>query len=116
MRARPRTFFNRSASTFIGPGDGADPGAGWGKAVDMAVWNDTWPSTFCITWWMWPFSTETDPNRFRYDSALALSSVAQPHSGYTDQSGMWANTTIGVLLLRRLTSFSSHSSCSFPSD
>src|SRR5471030_3055496 len=64
---------------------------------------------------MWPFSTETEPKRFRYDSACALSSVPQPHSGYTDQSGMCAKTTMGVLLLRRLTSFSSHSSCSLPS-
>ncbi len=62
---------------------------------------------------MCPFSTETDPNRFKYDSARALSSVPQPHSGYTDQSGMCAKTTIGVLLFSRLTSFSSHSSCSF---
>ena len=30
---------------------------------------------------MWPFSTDTDPNRFRYASACALSSVPQPHSG-----------------------------------
>ena len=26
-----------SAGTFSGPGDGALPGAGWGKAVDIAV-------------------------------------------------------------------------------
>ena len=37
------------ASTFIGPGDGAAPGAGCGNAVDIAVWNVTFPSTFCIT-------------------------------------------------------------------
>ena len=53
---------------------------------------------------MCPFRTDTDPNRFRYDSARSLSSVPHPHSGYTDHSGMCANTTIGVLLLRRLTS------------
>jgi hypothetical protein len=41
IRERPRTFFNRSASTFIGPGDGAEPGAGCGKAVDIAVWKVT---------------------------------------------------------------------------
>ncbi len=35
-----------SAGTFIGPGDGAVPGAGCGKAVDIAVWNVTFPSTF----------------------------------------------------------------------
>ena len=32
----------------FGPGDGAEPGAGWGKAVDIAVWNDMFPSTFCM--------------------------------------------------------------------
>ena len=32
-----------------GPAEGADPGAGWGKAVDIAVWKETLPSTFCIT-------------------------------------------------------------------
>src|SRR5947208_628894 len=52
---------------FIGPGDGAAPGAGWGKAVDIAVWNRTLPSTFVITWWMWPLSTVTDPKRFTLD-------------------------------------------------
>src|SRR5438067_11340192 len=56
---------------------------------------------------MCPFSTETDPNRFRYASACTLSSVPHPHSGYTDHSGMCAKTTIGVLLFRCLTSFSS---------
>jgi len=44
------TFCNCSAGTFIGPADGADPGAGWGKAVDIAVWNETLPSTFCMIW------------------------------------------------------------------
>jgi len=33
----PNTLFNLSAGTFIGPGDGAAPGAGCGNAVDMAV-------------------------------------------------------------------------------
>ena len=49
IRERPSSFFNRSASTFIGPGDGAEPGAGCGKAVDIAVWKVMCPSTFCIT-------------------------------------------------------------------
>ena len=49
MRERPRTLRRRSSATFIGPGDGAVPGAGCGKAVDIAVWNVTCPSTFCIT-------------------------------------------------------------------
>src|SRR5215831_13378438 len=98
--AMPSTLCKRSASTFIGPGDGAVPGAGCGNAVDIAVWNVTCPSIFCITWWMCPFNTDTDPNRFRYESARAASSVPQPHSGYTDQSGMCANTTIGVLLFK----------------
>ena len=38
-----------SGGTFIGPGLGAVPGAGCGKAVERAVWNVTLPSTFCIT-------------------------------------------------------------------
>jgi len=47
--------------TFIGPGEGAAPGFGWGNAVEKAVWKVTFPSTFCSVWWMWPFSTVTDP-------------------------------------------------------
>jgi hypothetical protein len=35
----PRTWRSWSAGTFRGPGDGAAPGAGWGQAVDIAVWN-----------------------------------------------------------------------------
>ena len=38
-----------SSGTFIGPGDGAVPGAGCGNAVERAVWKVTLPSTFCIT-------------------------------------------------------------------
>ena len=52
IRERPSTFRSLSSATFIGPGDGAVPGAGCGNAVDIAVWNVTCPSTFCITWWM----------------------------------------------------------------
>src|SRR5215470_3073067 len=37
------------ASTFIGPGLGAAPGAGCGNAVERAEWNVTLPSTFCST-------------------------------------------------------------------
>jgi hypothetical protein len=37
-----------SAGTSMGPGDAAVPGAGCGKAVDIAVCNVTLPSTFCI--------------------------------------------------------------------
>src|SRR5436305_12607959 len=65
---------------------------------------------------MCPFNTVTEPNFLRYDNACALSSVPQPHSGYTLHSGMCANTTIGVLCFRCFTSSSSHSSCSCPSD
>src|SRR5215471_865793 len=64
---------------------------------------------------MCPLSTVTEPNLFRYERAAALSSVPQPHSGYTAQRGIWAKTTIGVLDFRCLTSFSIHSSCSAPS-
>src|SRR6185369_16033501 len=43
----PNTERSFSAVTTIGPADGAVPGAGWGNAVDRAVWNATCPSTFC---------------------------------------------------------------------
>ena len=57
----------------------------------------TLPSTFCMTWWMCPFSTVTEPKRRSSASACAPSSVPQPHSWLTVQSGTWANTTIGWL-------------------
>src|SRR6185437_8200716 len=63
--AMPSIFSNCSVGTFIGPGDGAVPGAGCGNAVERAVWKVTLPSTFCITWWMWPLSTVTEPKRLR---------------------------------------------------
>src|SRR5439155_16170860 len=100
---------------FMGPCEFALPGCGCGNAADAAVSNVTLPSTFCNVWWIWPLSTVTEPNFFKYDSAWALSSVPQPHSGYTDQSGMCANTTMGVLCFKCFTSSSSHSSCSCPS-
>src|SRR4030095_11733449 len=56
------------------------------------------PSTFCITWWMWPFRTVTEPKRLRCSSARPASSVVQPHCGYTAHSGTCAHTTTGVLL------------------
>src|SRR5215472_5044947 len=65
---------------------------------------------------MCPFNTVTDPNPFKYPSACALSSVPQPHCGYTFHKGMCANTTIGVLAPNPLTSPSSHSNCSSPSE
>src|SRR5437762_1254815 len=61
----PSTERSLSSATFIGPGEGAVPGAGCGKAVDNAVWKVTLPSTFCITWWMWPFNTVTEPKPLR---------------------------------------------------
>ena len=61
----PSTLRSLSSGTFMGPGPLAVPGAGCGNAVDMAVWKVTLPSTFCMTWWMWPFRTVTDPNRLR---------------------------------------------------
>src|SRR3954462_2193790 len=64
-RDRPSTLRRRSSDTVIGPGEGAAPGAGCGNAVDIAVWKVTYPSTFSITWWMWPLSTDTEPNRFK---------------------------------------------------
>src|ERR1700691_1859192 len=38
-----------SEGTTIGPGEGALPGAGCGKAVDSAVWKVMLPSTFCAS-------------------------------------------------------------------
>src|SRR6201996_6479443 len=63
--AIPRYCFSSPAGTTIGPGLFAVPGAGCGNAVERAVWNATLPSTFCITWWMCPFSTVTEPNFLR---------------------------------------------------
>ena len=31
--------------------------------MERAVWNVIWPSTFCTIWWIWPFSTVTEPKR-----------------------------------------------------
>src|SRR5437762_1067899 len=61
----PSMLRSLSSGTFIGPGEGAVPGAGCGKAVERAVWNVTVPSTFCMSWWMWPFSTVTEPKPLR---------------------------------------------------
>src|SRR5262249_11722947 len=47
--AIPSSVRNLSSGTFIGPGDGAVPGAGCGNAVERAVWKVTLPSTFCMT-------------------------------------------------------------------
>src|SRR4029453_19102785 len=112
--AMPSMLRSLSSATFIGPGEGAEPGAGCGKAVERAVWKVTLPSTFCMTWWIWPFSTVTEPKPLTYSSARAPSSVPQPHCGYTVHSGMCANSTIGVDFERPLRSASSHSSCSLP--
>src|SRR6188508_2139270 len=60
----PSTERSCSAGTVIGPGEGAVPGAGWGKAVERAVWKVMLPSTFCTIWWMCPFNTVTEPKRF----------------------------------------------------
>src|SRR6185437_10707784 len=48
--AMPSMARSRSAGTFIGPGDGALPGAGCGNAVERAVWKVMLPSTFCMIW------------------------------------------------------------------
>src|SRR6185312_7775648 len=76
--AMPSIVRSLSSGTFIGPGDGAEPGDGCGKAVERAVWKVTLPSTFCITWWMWPLSTVTEPKRFNSPSACSESCVPQP--------------------------------------
>src|SRR4051812_21619495 len=49
MVAMPSRLRSRSSATFIGPGEGAVPGAGCGKAVERAAWKVPVPSTFCIT-------------------------------------------------------------------
>src|SRR6185295_14989108 len=80
MRSLPRTKnasvmpsmpCSCSGGTLSGPGDGAVPGAGCGKAVERAVWKAIRPSTFWVIWWMWPLSTVTDPNRASNFSASA---------------------------------------------
>src|SRR5580704_2163862 len=50
MLAVPSTERSLASSTFMGPGDGAEPGAGCGKAVERAVWKATLPSTFWMIW------------------------------------------------------------------
>jgi len=44
MLATPSSERSLSSGTFIGPGEGAEPGAGCGKAVERAVWKVTLPS------------------------------------------------------------------------
>jgi hypothetical protein len=61
--SRPAAEFVRT--NLHGPGGGAAPGLGCGKSVDVAVWNVVLPPTFFRLWRMWPFSTVTDPKRFR---------------------------------------------------
>jgi hypothetical protein len=46
----PMTCLNRSAGTFIGAGAGPCPAIGCGNAVDIAVWNEMLPSTYCTIW------------------------------------------------------------------
>jgi len=81
MSRMPSTVLSLSGATFIGPGLGAAPAAGCGKAVDSAVWKVTLPSTFCTTWWIWPLSTVTEPNGFSEANACSASPVVQPHCG-----------------------------------
>ena len=52
MLAVPSMVRSLPSATFIGPGEGAAPGAGCGNAVERAVWKVRLPSTFCITWWI----------------------------------------------------------------
>src|SRR5450759_5194726 len=63
---------------------------------------------------MWPLSTVTEPKRFRVASACALSSVPQPHCGYSAHNGICANTTTGVDADLPFRSSSIHLSCSSP--
>ena len=82
-----------------GPGLGAAPGAGCGKAVDIAVWNVMLPSTFCMIWWMWPLSTVTEPKRFSIaERLLAVLRCPSPTAGRPPRAGCGANTTMGVLV------------------
>src|SRR5690348_16606512 len=96
----PSAWCSWADGTVSGPGLGAVPGAGWGNAIDFAVWNVTLPSTLLITWWTWPLRHVTAAKRFIMPSACVASSVDQPHFGYIANSGTWANTTIGVSLDR----------------
>ena len=77
----PSHLRSSPAETTFGPGEGAVPGAGCGKALDRAVWKATFPSTFCMSWWMWPLSTVTEPKPLSSSSARALSSVPHPQVG-----------------------------------
>src|SRR5207248_3815675 len=113
-RDRPRTLRRRSSGTFIGPGDGAEPGAGCGNAVDIAVERDM---PFHLLHHLVDVAVEhrhgSEALQIRQRARTVVR--APSHPGFTDESGMCANTTIGVLLFSRFTSFSSHSNCSLPS-
>ena len=74
----PNTVGRISGATFMGPGLGAAPGAGCGKAVDVAVWKVTFPSTFFSVWWIWPLSTVTEPKCFKRPSARSASGFGAP--------------------------------------
>src|SRR5260370_6646256 len=49
MSLIPSSQRHLSSATFIRPAECAAPGAGFRRAVDIAVWKATLPSTFCIT-------------------------------------------------------------------
>ena len=57
---------------------GPSPARGCGNAVERAVWNRILPSTFCTIWWIWPFSTVTDPKRRSSVAICSPSAVPQP--------------------------------------
>src|ERR1700691_6429108 len=65
---------------------------------------------------MWPLSTVTDPKRLTRPSAATESSVPQPHSAATVQSGIWAKRTIGVEGDLPFRSSASQASCSAPNE
>ena len=51
------------------------------------------PSTFCMTWWIWPFRTETEPKRLSREMPGAVVGT-QPQS---DESGICANPAMGAV-------------------
>src|SRR6478672_13144458 len=83
----PSIEWSCSVGTLSGPGDGAVPATGCGKAVERAVWKAILPSTFCVIWWIWPLSTVTEPKRARSFIASVASSVPQPHSASAVHTG-----------------------------
>ena len=91
-------------------------GVGSGYASDLAVCSATWPSTFCSTWCICPFSTVTEPNGRSSASACGRIRRApapwlpdRPHRDVREHDDRRRMRHAGEIRL-------SQASCSSPSD